>query len=74
MRREALGEQNGELFFAARQVMAGIFHFLAMLREASHISYFAASSLGKWSRFLMTLRAFIFSLSMALAVCMNPRI
>jgi hypothetical protein len=35
-------------FFAARQVIAGIFQLFAMLRKASQISFVAASSFGKW--------------------------
>ena len=54
--------------FAARHVMGGIFQSFAMLRKASQISFIAASSFGKWPRFLITLRICILRLSMALVV------
>ena len=56
-----------------RRRMAGIFQFFAMLRKASQINFVAASSFGKWPRFLITLRICIFRLLMALVVYMIRR-
>ena len=66
--REALTKHNGELVDGQVPRTLGIFQSFSILRKPRNSSLVAASSLGKWPRFLTIFRRRICRLSMALVV------
>src|ERR1700722_19699723 len=61
-------ERIGNWFLASFQLCGAVPQLAVMLRKASHMSLFAASSVGKWPRVLMILRTRALTLSIALVV------
>jgi group II intron reverse transcriptase/maturase len=61
-------EHQADAELASFQLCAALPQSAVMLRRASHMSLFAASSVGKWPRVLMILRTRAFTLSIALVV------